>query len=257
MVVYADLAILLNFAVDLCLLLGTNRLCGYGSSWKRVLTAACLGSMYAAVCLLPGMRFLGNMLWRTMFLVLMSVIAFGATRSGLRRGIIFLFLSMALGGVALGIGKRGFWGITASAGVVCLLCFAGFRDAVGQTRYVPVRIIYRGRRVQINALLDTGNLLRDPLSGQQVLLVGADVGTKLAGLTNEQLKDPIATVQNKVITGARLIPYRAVGQGSGMLLALCMDEVWINGQKSGRLVAIAPDVLSREKAYQALVGGVL
>ena len=117
MVVYADLAIILNFAVDLCLLLGTNRLSGYGTSWKRVLPAAVLGSVYGAACLLPGMQFMGNMLWRVVILILMSLIAFGATVSGLRRGILFVFLSMALGGIALGIGKSGFWGIVAFVGI--------------------------------------------------------------------------------------------------------------------------------------------
>lgn len=257
MVVYADLAIILNFAVDLCLLLGTNRLSGFTSSWKRVLPAAALGSIYGVLCLLPGMGFMGNMLWRIVILLLMSVIAFGASVSGLRRGILFVFLSMALGGVALGIGKCGFWGIIASAAVVCILCFTGFREPVGQTRRVHVVLHYRGKRMAVTALLDTGNLLRDPLTGQQILLLGADVGQSLVGLTDAQLKDPVMALQSGNLSGARLIPYRSVGQGSGMLLALNMDAVWIGGRQAGKLVAFAPNVLCEEKSYQALVGGVL
>ena len=257
MVVYADLAILLNFAVDLCLLLGTNRLCGYGASWKRVLPAAVLGSLYGVVCLLPGMRFLGNLLWRILILAIMSAIAFGATVSGLRRGIIFSFLSMALGGVAMGIGQGGFWGIVVSAAVVCALCTAGFRLPIGHTRYVQVRLSYHGKRREVTALLDTGNLLRDPLSGQPIMLLSADVGRSLAGLTESDLSDPVSAVQDRRFPGARLIPYRTVSQGSGMLLALPMDEVWVNGQPANRLVAFAPGILCRECSYQALVGGVL
>lgn len=257
MVVYADLAILLNFTVDLCLLLGTNRLCGYRSAWKRMIPAAMLGSVYGAVCLLPGMRFLGNLLWRTVVLGGMSVIAFGPTVSGLRRGIVFVFLSMALGGVALGIDKSGFWGITASAAALCLLCVFGFRMPIGRTRYVPVQLLYRGKRMAVTAMMDTGNLLLDPLTGQQILLVGADVGRSLAGLTDQQLQDPVAAVQSRRLSGARLIPYRTVSRGSGMLLALNLDEVRVDGQPAGRLVAFAPEVLCRESSYQALVGGVL
>lgn len=257
MVIYAELAILLNFAVDLCLLLGTNRLCGYSSSWKRVLPAAALGSIYGVLCLLPGMEFLGNILWRIVALVLMSVIAFGPTVSGLRRGIVFVVLSMALGGVALGLGKDGFWDIIASAAVMCLLCVLGFRDHIGQTRYVQAVLVYHGKRMAITALLDTGNLLRDPLTGQQLLLADSDLAQSLVGLTGEQLLDPVATVHSGIVTGARLIPYRTVGQGNGMLLALPMEEVWIDGRQGGKLVAFAPNRLSREKAYQALTGGVL
>ena len=257
MVVYADLAILLNFGVDLCLLLGTNRLCGYGTSWKRVLPAAILGSLYGGACLLPGMRFLGNLLWRILILAIMSVIAFGPTVGGLRRGVLFVFLSMALGGVALGIGECGFWGLIASAAVLCALCFAGFRLPLGQQRYVQVRLVYRGKCRAVTAMLDTGNLLRDPLTGQQILLLGADIGRSLVGLTDQELKDPISAVKSNRFPGARLIPYRTVSQGSGMLLALRLDEVWTSGRQVGRLVAFAPDVLCTEGSYQALVGGVL
>ncbi|MBE6960723.1 MAG: hypothetical protein E7448_08405 [Ruminococcaceae bacterium] len=257
MVLFADLAILLNFAVDLCLLLGTNRLCGYDACWKRALPAAVLGGIYGMLCILPGMRFLGNFLWRIVILAIMSVIAFGSTVSGLRRGIVFVFLSMALGGVAMLMGQGGFWGIMASAAVVCILCFAGFRMPIGQTRYVPVQLVYRGKRREVTAMLDTGNLLRDPLTGQLILLLGADVGRSLAGLTELDLTDPVGAVQGQKLPGARLIPYRTVSKGSGMLLALYLDEVWVNGRQVSRLVAFAPDVLCRESSYQALVGGVL
>ena len=63
--VYLDLVMGLNFAVDLLLLLGTNRLAGFSSEGKRVIGAAALGSVYSGACLLQGFRFLGSTLWRT------------------------------------------------------------------------------------------------------------------------------------------------------------------------------------------------
>lgn len=257
LIVYGDLVILLNFVVDLCLLIGANRLCGHRCQWKRVLLAAGLGSIYAAACLFSGFSFLGNLFWRSVVLVGMSIIAFGASTTALRRGILFVILSMALGGIAIGVGKGGFWSILASAGLVCLLCLVGFREPAGQTRYVPVTLKYQGRQLSITALLDTGNLLRDPITGESVLLVGGDVAFLLAGLTEDLLSDPIKAVAGGTISGGRLIPYRGVGQGKGMLLGLSLDEVWVDGKKTGRVVAFAPDVLSKGRAYQALTGGVL
>lgn len=257
MIVYADLAIALNFAVDLCLLLGANRLAGYGPNWKRVLPAAALGSLYGATCLMPGCGFLGSWLWRLAVLVLMSVIAFGADMAGLRRGILFVFLSMALGGIAMGIGKGGFWGIVTSAAAVCILCCLGFQMPAGKSRFVPVVLEYGGRKLSLTALMDTGNLLRDPITGQAILLLGADVGITFVGLTDQAIRDPVGTLGSGEIPGARLIPYRAVGNTGGMLLGLQMDAVWINGQKAGRLVAFAPEVLNSQNSYQALTGGVI
>ena len=63
MVIYLDLVMLLNFLVDFLLLLGTNRLSGFPAGGWRCALAALLGAVFSCGCLLPGMAFLGNLLW--------------------------------------------------------------------------------------------------------------------------------------------------------------------------------------------------
>ena len=89
-----------------------------------------------------------------------------------------------------------------------------------------------------------------------MLVVGADVALQLLGITADELKSPIQTLQRGDIRGLRLIPYRAVGQPNGMLLATRLDCVLIDGKKTGNLVAFAPQVFDAGE-YQALAGGVL
>lgn len=255
MQVYLDVVIVLNFLVDFLLLLGVDSLCGYPTRLGRSVLSAALGGIYAGVCLLPGFSFLGNTIWRTVSLAGMSCVAFGLTKSALRRGAVFALLSMALGGAALGLTARGFWAIAAAAGCICLLCAIGFRGKLSGQRYVPVELSYGGRRVMLTALQDTGNTLRDPITGRQVLVVGADVAQKLTGLTVQQLKKPVENVG--LLPGLRLIPYRAVGQEAGLLLALKLPQVKIGTWQGNSLVAFAPEGLSPDGAYQALTGGVL
>ena len=100
---------------------------------------------------------------------------------------------------------------------------------------------------------DTGNLLRDPITGRQVLVVGGDVALELTGLTQEQLRSPVESIG--ALPGLRLIPYRNVGNSSGFLLALRLQNVKIGKWKGSTLVAFAPEGLSSEGAYQALTGG--
>ena len=101
--VYLDLVILLNFGVDFLLLMGTNRWSGYRSQSLRVGLSAGIGGLYAGICMLPGFYFLSRALWRIISLGIMSAVAFGMDRSALRRGVVFIFLSMALGGIAMGL----------------------------------------------------------------------------------------------------------------------------------------------------------
>lgn len=255
MTVYLDVVMLLNFMVDFFLLLGANSLCGHPAGWKRSALAAGLGSLYGGICFLPGFQFMGNWLWRIVSLLLISWIAFGFSVSGIRRCIVFLLLSMALGGIAVGINGSGVWGLIAASVGVFLLCFFGFRGRIGRAIYLPVELTYGDKSVSLTALYDTGNTLRDPVTGKSVLVVGADVAQQLLGLSRQQLHSPVTAVSSALLPGLRLVPYRSVGQTGGLLLALQMHNVRIGTWKGSTLVAFAPDGLSAEGDYQALTGG--
>jgi len=252
---YLDAVVLLNFLVDYLLLLGTNRLCGYPPGWGRSVWAAALGGVYAAACLMPGFHFLGNTLWRLVALGLMGWIAFGFSRSAIRRIVIFVLLCMALGGIAQGLGNGGAGSMIASAAVLCGMCLLGFRDRPGCVSYVPVELSYGDKQLHLTALRDTGNTLTDPVTGRPVLVVGAEVAQQLTGLTAQQLRAPVNAMMQSVLPGLRLIPYRSINQSAGMLLALRFTNVRIGNWKGSSLVAFAPERLCNDGKYQALTGG--
>lgn len=254
--VYADVVMVLNFLVDFLLLLGTDRLAGYPASPGRAALGASLGAAYSGLCLMPGFSFLGGWLWRVVFLILMAGIAFGWNRSALRRGAVFLVLSMALGGLALGFGSVDMTVLILAAAGLWLLCRFGI-GTVGEQTYIPVTLRHGGRELKLLALRDTGNTLRDPLTGEQVLIAGADVARELLGLTEEELLHPVETLARGSLPGLRLIPYRAVGQPGSMLLALRFRGATVGKNKGDVLVAFAPQVLGRGDVYRMLTGGAI
>jgi stage II sporulation protein GA (sporulation sigma-E factor processing peptidase) len=212
-----------------------------------------VGAVYAGICLLPGFFFLGNLFWRLVFLLIMVAIAYGVSKSALRRGAVFIFLSLALGGAAYGMGNGGFVGILCAGGMVFLLCGFGLRRPVGSATYIPVELTHNGKHLSITALQDTGNTLRDPITGTQVLIVGPDVAQRLIGLTPRQLSTPVESMG--LLPGLRLIPYRTVGKPTGMLLGLKLQNVKIGQKEGSTLVAFAPERIGADGAYQALTGG--
>lgn len=257
MAVYLDLVVILNFLVDFLLLLGTNRLAGFPLGAKRCALAALLGAVYAAGCLVPQLRFLGNVLWRTVSLGLMAVIAFGCGKSAAKRGGVFVLLSMALGGIALSFGKGNVLSLVLCAGGVWLLCRVAFGETVGGREYIPVTLTYGDNTVSLTALRDSGNTLRDPITGEQVLVIAGDVARKLTGLTQEDLRSPLETLARRPIPGLRLIPYHSVGNNCGMLLGLRFENVKFGSRTQSAVVAFAPEGLGRGEVYQALTGGAL
>lgn len=255
--IYLDLVVILNFLVDLLLLLGTNRLAGFPAGLKRVIPAAALGGIYAGACMLPGFRFLGNEVWRLVSLALMAGTAFGWDRSAVKRGGIFVLLSMALGGIATGLEKGGFAAIVLSAAGVWVLCRIGFGGRIGGREFVPLELRRADKTVRLTALRDTGNNLRDPITGEPVLVIDSGAAEELTGLSAQQLGSPLETMAQRPIPGLRLIPYRAVGQPGGMLLAMRFGDVKIGDRRMEALVAFAPEPIGNGEGYRALTGGVL
>ena len=62
MVIYPDLAFLLNSLADFLALSATAWLAGLPLRWRRILGAALLGGLYGAACLLPQLAAMGGIL---------------------------------------------------------------------------------------------------------------------------------------------------------------------------------------------------
>lgn len=249
---YLDVLGFLNFAVDLLLLLAANRLSGYPTVMRRCLLAAALGGVYGCVCVLPGWSFLSGTLWRVVSLGAMGAIAFGVRADALRRCVLFVLLSMALGGVAAGVGSGSFLSVLLSAAAVCLMCLFGLRGKLG-SRFLPVTIRHSGIACRFTAMLDTGNTLTDPITGQQVLVVSSHIARQLLEIPEQELSDAVKTVQR--IPGGRLVPFHTVGTKGGILPAKKFQDVTIGSWKGSCLVAFAPHKLGEGEGYDALTGG--
>ena len=252
MVVYLDGVILLNFLIDLMLILCVNRLTGYPPNPRRAAAGAAVGSGYAGVCVLPGLNFLTGWFWRILSLWAVSMAAFGSRRSSLRKSVLFILLSFALGGLVMSLDTGDFLRLAASALALLLLSTYGFGSNGVKARSLYATVVYRGREIRILVMEDTGNTLTDPITGQRVLVAGCSLA-QWFGLSSSDLDDPTVAICKKTGLGLRLIPYRAVN-GGGILLGIRCDGIWINGENVGQIVAFSPG-LNLKGEHQALTGG--
>lgn len=257
MVNQTQMVAVLSFLVDLLLIFGTNRLLGRPLYPMRGIIAAAVGGVYSGICLLPGFSFLGGILWRLISLITVGALAFGIQKSALYPTAAFCLMSMAMGSVVSGLENSNLWSAVLAAGSICLMFYIGFIKQGNTSVYVPVELHYAEKQCCLTALRDTGNTLKDPITGSSVLIVGADVARELTGLTGEQLRKPVEVLGKSPLPGLRLIPYRAVGQPAGMLLALRIPKMRIGAWQGSGVVAFAPDTLSPDGEFQALTGGTL
>ena len=257
MLSHAGTIALINFIVKLLLLLSTNRLCGHLPNWIHIVLAASVDSLYSFLCLLQSLYFLQNPYWRIIIFFLVGWIAFGCSYASLRKCVIFFLLCMALEGISLGFGNENIWRIALASGCLCMICIYISLGDVHRKICVPVNMSFNGKNISITAMHDTGNTLRDPITGGSVLVIGADIAGELTGLTREQLRKPAETIITACLPGLRLIPYKTIGQAGGLLLALKLKDVQIGSWQGSSLVAFAPEILGKNCGYQGLTGGVL
>ncbi len=146
----------------------------------------------------------------------------------------------------------------AGLALVCTMCVLGFGGSTGEKQYVDVILSHSGRTVHLTALHDTGNTLRDPVTGERIVVAGAASAHALLGLEYHDLLDPVGTMESGICPGARLIPYRAVGLNQGFLLGYRFCDGLINGKKASVLVAFTAQGLGEGKGeFDALIGGVV
>mgnify|MGYP000908858236 CR=1 FL=1 len=138
---------------------------------------------------------------------------------------------------------------------------------VNRVYRIPIQVLCDGRRVNITALVDTGNHLKDPLNRQSVIIVEKDA---LKDLLPMELTKIILDLNEGTIsaldrlaeitawqTRLRLIPFSSIGKNNGLLIGFRADEVIISGHPlPGNLqptIAIHPYSLDPDGEYVALV----
>ena len=280
MSVYAEEAFLLNGAINYLMLLCGAHLSGAGIRRWRLLLASGAGALYAVLALLPALAFLRTAPMKLWMLAVMTLAAFGLSRTGVRAGALFALSAACLAGLVLAAaqlapgGTRilpggGLYAVR-PAGVVFLaaLCCCFCRLVLTRSvQHAPqelhaLTLHLNGESHPVTALRDTGNTLRDPVTNEQILVADVHALQALlprAKITAAQLAAPADAMarlsQLYPALRFRLIPYRSVGTASGLLLAVRCAVTETGKPPVTRLTAFSPTPLSDGGRFDALTGG--
>lgn len=279
--VYADEAFLLNGAVDYLLLICAAKLGGGRIARLRLLAAALFGGLYAAATLFAPLGVLQGLPMKLISLVVMLLIAFGASRQTLRTGLLFLAAGCAFAGAAVLAAQLfgtdvlvlpggtfyavSILGLLLLAGLLYMLCYTVFSCTAqhgGEIR--SMTLLYGANHAPVRALHDTGCTLRDPMTGERVLVAEADALRALlpdVSITPAALADPAELLlrlkTRDPALPARLLSYKCVGTQTGLLLCLRCEIQVKPGVRKRCLAAFSPTPVSDGGNYDALIGGTI
>ncbi|RJX21562.1 MAG: sigma-E processing peptidase SpoIIGA [Ammonifex sp.] len=285
--VYLDELLANNLIMNYAVLHLTAKLAGVPYRFLRLLSAALVGSLYFVAVFFPEAGNFYNLSGKFLVSILVVVVAFGFLpwRRFLGVWALFFGVSFAVGGVVYGIngliadhgadGVAGYRyvlpGVVAALVLVAVLGKKGRilrrRIAEGFFR-VPLAIQMGGKKVELEALLDTGNQLTDPVSRCPVVIVEYDsvcdfLPLELRKVLESSFEPDFTAIGTKIedpkwATRLRLIPYRSLGKSGGLLVGFKPDAVEV--VYGGRVVRVNRVVvgiyrqrLSPEAKYNALL----
>ena len=213
--VYLEPVFAVNAVMNMLTLYIAGRLAGERARLWRYGLASVLGGLYAAAMLLPFCQVLNNIAAKAGLSLLMALLAWRPRGwlPYLRGWAAMVGVTVVGGGAALAAAvvmdsAQPFGGavvlsknallltMLGAAAIALLSSKAIVRRGAGGSRYA-VRAWCSGRRLQMEALLDTGNMLSEPVSGLPVMIIDMDLGKKLIDL----LADRVIEIPFKTVSG--------------------------------------------------------
>ncbi len=271
--IYVDVLVIINVYINYGLLLLTALAVRFEAERLRILLASLLGGIYSLIILIPDVSDNVISLSRipaTAVMVLL-VFGYGGIKSFLRNCFSFLGINIVFAGVMFAVwlwfcpenmyynsgvvyfGIDAFTLVALTAGVYAVLRLLSRLNKSrlpGNFTY-SMRIFISGKEFLCRAFYDTGNCLRDPFSGEGVIIVGVDI---LKDVTDINEFDNFENRQ--VETGIRLIPVKSVS-GTKLLPSLRAEKILINGAETEIIIEKPVIAVCKEKILGGEYGALL
>ncbi len=255
MTVYADVLFLVNFSLDYVSLYITGRLLSEPMKTARLCAAAALGAVYAVAALffdVPEAIYIAVTLAVS---ALMCVCAFRRTGilGTVGASVLLFSVGCALGGAmtaiySLGAGYReslsgsagggGAAVIVAVAALAMGAVFIASRVAVRRRGVGSAKVTVEAgeRSATFDALADSGNLLRDPVTGRPALILSPSAASRVLpeAAVGAAVSDDAATAATSlppdILSRVRILPVKNV-YGDGVLLGYRPDRVVVGDKR--------------------------
>jgi len=280
--VYVDLLFLINFSMDYLCLYICAKVLHRKLRIIRLIISSALGGLYSVVSLFINTDRLLELALDIIICIVMCIIVFSEKgrrmRSTFLCSFLFVGISMMTGGcmtaifnilnkielplaniTADGISAYLFAILAAISGILSLKSgklisqHASIRDC---TLYVTLN----GKQTDLLALSDTGNLVKDPITGKNVIIIERNSFSKIADIRvfDEYVRGNLPPPND--LPPIRLIPINTAS-GNGLLAALKPDKIIaeIHSKKQGTEkieldALIAPsDIKNNSEGYNAII----
>lgn len=289
MTIYLDIVLIENLCMNYIILFAAGFIMKIKMNHIRLILSGLIGGIYAILAYMNILPMYSTMWMKVILSIAMTYIAFApkGIKTLLKELIMFYLVSFVFGGCAFALlyfvkpqdifMKDGVYIGTYPIKIALLGGIVGFVVIHIAFKFVKskmnkkeliynVEIKIEEKILKIKALLDTGNMLKDPITGMPVVVIEKE---KLKEILPQEIIDNT----EKIIGGDwteneqnynyrarfRIIPFTSIGKQNGMLLGFKADEIKIivdeeEITKKEVIICIYKEKLTKNNVYSALIG---
>ena len=256
----------------------------------RIILSSLIGSVYAVIVYLNILSIYSNLFAKIILSIVMVYVAFNPKNAKvlLKQILIFYLVSFIFGGCTFALiyfikpenvrMKNGvFVGVYplkvgliagAIAFVTTQIAFKINKSKLNnKNTFFNIQLHYKNQSITVKALLDSGNMLKDPISQAPVIIVERE---SLSKIIPEKVLDYIGNIiggdetENKqdiqeYLSKIRMVPFMSLGKENGMLVGIRLDKIKIETedidiQKENIIAGIYEKKFTKDNKYNALIG---
>ena len=292
MTVYLDIVFLENLLMNYIIIYASGVVIKAEVKKLRLFIASSVGAIYTIVMYLDVIPIYSNFIMKIVLSIVIVYISFKpkTVKKLIKEIVIFYLVSFVFGGCVFAlmyflkpqmaeIRNGVFVGayplkVAIIGGMIAFIIiqasFKIVKTKISKKDMIyDMEIIINKKTVKIKALLDTGNLLKDPLTGLAVIVVEhkslytiipKDILDNISKIIGGDIVDLSKNEGfNKIISRFRIIPFSSLGKQNGLLLGIKADgiNILVDEKKEhikNAIIGIYDKSLTKNGIYSAIFG---
>lgn len=290
MTIYIDVIIIENLIMNYIILYATGLISKNKIYNLRIILASLIGAIYSIMEYVSNLKIYSNVIIKILLSIIIVFIAFNPQniKKMSKQLLLFYLTTFTFGGVATYliyvlkpqdiIIKNGIYAgtyvlktifIGAILGsIILIVAFKTAKNKINKKDMIcKIKIHINGKEKNINAMIDTGNMLKEPLTGHSVIVVEKvvlydllpkEILNNIDYILGGDLKKIPENIKNEYISRLKIIPFSSLGKQNGMLIGIKPEKIEIINEqieeKKDVIIGIYNKSLTKRGEYNALIG---
>ena len=290
MTIYIDIIIVENLIMNYIILYATGLISKSKKSYLKMFMASLIGAIYATLEYVLKVNIYSNIILKTILSIIIVYVAFYPqnAKKMCKQIVLFYVTTFTFGGIAtyliyvlkpqniiikngMYVGTYVLKVIFIGAIVGTIILVTAFKMAKNKLTkkdmICKVKIKLNGKEETVEAMVDTGNMLKEPITGTPVVVVER---TSLYELLPKEILNNTESIlggdfekipeeiKNEYVPKLKLIPFASLGKQNGMLVGIKPEKIEVINEQTeeekNAIIGIYNKSLTKRGEYKALIG---